>query len=158
MCSNNPFEFVGARPTRKAMRLCSLLALRWASMTRTSALVGMSAALSLSVLGCGVPGSDKAKGGNQLTEVQLLEYASAPFEKELDQRPVQLGSLDGAPVVVEYVCSDVCPNYTVRIIHFSLPQNVSCASVDGVMKSMDVPVGIGSEPQEFCFPKVLASN
>ena len=94
-----------------------------------------------------------------LTDEQLLEYASEPFDKNLwMQPPIKLGSHNGADVIAEHLCSDVCPNYTIRIMHYSLPQNGSCESVYGIRKEMDVPEGIGSMQREFCFPSILVLN
>jgi hypothetical protein len=61
-------------------------------------------------------------------------------------------------VVVDYICSDVCPNYTVRIIHFAVEAGSACAAVGGVEKSVVVPIGIGATPRTFCFPKVIAEH
>jgi hypothetical protein len=52
---------------------------------------------------------------------QLLDYASRSYVKqEMMNTKVSLGVHNGAPVIAEFPCSDICPDNTVRIIHYSL--------------------------------------
>jgi hypothetical protein len=103
-----------------------------------------------------------ASGCTQLrpiSEAELLAYASAPYERAAYGSPRQvLGVLNDAPVVVDFICSDLCPSNTVRIVRFELESGVSCADVGGVEKQVLVPVAISATLQEFCFPNVLAQN
>jgi hypothetical protein len=103
-----------------------------------------------------------ASGCSQLrpiSEAELLAYASAPYEKAAYGSPPEvLGVLDDTPVVVELVCSDLCPSSTVRIVRFELEPGVSCADVGGVERQVLVPVAITATLQKFCFPNVLAQN
>jgi hypothetical protein len=103
-----------------------------------------------------------ASGCSQLrpiTEAELLAYASAPYERAAYGAPRQvLGVLNNAPVVVDFICSDLCPSSTVRIVRFDLESGVSCADVGGVEKQVLVPVAITATLQAFCFPNVLAQN
>jgi hypothetical protein len=62
------------------------------------------------------------------------------------------------PVVAEFPCSDVCPQYTVRIIHYRLPPEASCASVGGVEKEVLVPIAIAVRPKTFCIPEPLVAS
>jgi hypothetical protein len=94
-----------------------------------------------------------------ITEAELLAYASAPYERAAYGSPPEvLGVLNNAPVVVDFICSDLCPASTVRIVRFELAPGVSCADVGGVEKQVLVPVAITATLQELCFPNVLARN
>ena len=97
--------------------------------------------------------------GTSISEADLLDYATRQYDKALYQDPPHsLGSLNGAQVVVEYICSDVCPAYTVRIIHLAVPVDATCESVGGVQKSMVVPIAIGVTKKDFCFPRILVTH
>ncbi len=94
-----------------------------------------------------------------ISEAELLEYASTPYERAAYGSPRQvLGVLNDANVVVDFICSDLCPSNTVRIVHFDLEPGTSCAEVGGVQKDVLVPVAIIVTLRAFCFPNVLAAN
>jgi hypothetical protein len=90
---------------------------------------------------------------------RLLDYASRSYDKrEMMNTKVSLGVHNGAPVIAEFPCSDICPDYTVRIIHYSLAEGQSCSQVSGVEKSVLVPAGVGRTERSYCFPAILAAN
>jgi hypothetical protein len=94
-----------------------------------------------------------------ISEAEVLAYATAPYERAAYGSPPQvLGVLNDATVVVDFICSDLCPSNTVRIIRFELESGVSCADVGGVVRQVLVPIAISAALQEFCFPNVLAQN
>lgn len=94
-----------------------------------------------------------------MTTGALLDYAAKGFDKAaLAHTRAVVGTHNGVPVVAEYPCADVCPQYTVRIIHYQLPPGRTCDSVGGVEQSVDVPVAIAAVPKTFCFPKALVDN
>ena len=96
---------------------------------------------------------------NSLTEDQLLQYASSPYdEQSFRQSTVALGKLNGVEVIAEHVCSDVCPAATIRIIHFEVPSGANCTGVGGVDKSIEVPEGTGTATKTYCFPTILIEN
>ena len=93
------------------------------------------------------------------SEESLLQYATTPYDKGAQTRSHQiLGKLNDVDVVADFVCSDVCPDYTVRIIHFDVEPGEGCDAIGGVVKTVIVPVAIAAAPKDFCFPKVLADN
>lgn len=94
---------------------------------------------------------------SSISEDELLAYACAPYDN-VDERSVLLGHLDGGRVVADFICSDVCPDHTVRVIHYELDPGQTCGSVGGIEKPVTVPVGIGTTDQVFCFPKLLVDN
>jgi hypothetical protein len=94
-----------------------------------------------------------------LDDAALQAYAARPWDKaQLMGTTVQLGRHHGVPVVAEFPCGDVCPQYTVRIIHYALPGGTSCRSVDGVEQSVAVPVAIAVMQKTYCFPRVLVES
>ncbi|AND69837.1 hypothetical protein ATSB10_23830 [Dyella thiooxydans] len=91
-----------------------------------------------------------------LDDAALLAYAKQPWDKAtLMHTTVPLGRYHGVPVVAEFPCGDVCPQYTQRIIHFDLPEGADCASIGGVEREVLVPMAITMRTKRFCFPKVL---
>jgi hypothetical protein len=97
-------------------------------------------------------------GTRPLTDEAVLEYASAPYRKAGPASQERLGLLNDVPVVVDFVCSDLCPTNTVRIIRFDVEPGERCAAVGGQEMSMTVPVAITVMQKRFCFPAVLARN
>jgi hypothetical protein len=104
-------------------------------------------------------GAAGAREAAPLDDAALKAYAAEPFDKgAMMGRTVELGRNHGVPVVAEFPCSDVCPQYTVRIIHYRLPAGADCAAAGGVEKSVAVPVAITVFQKTFCVPKVLAES
>ena len=89
----------------------------------------------------------------------LMEYASMEYDKAAHgEKRQSLGLLNGIEVLVDFVCSDICPDYTVRIIHFNVEPGADCTEVGGIERTVIVPVHIAAAPKPFCFPKVLSDN
>ena len=97
--------------------------------------------------------------GPRLTDGEVLNYASTGYDKKLyDQPPKILGSLRGYEVVVEYKCSDICPNYTVRVIRFELPDGGSCNEAGGRYTYFELPPFSVQPEGGYCVPAVLLDN
>lgn len=95
----------------------------------------------------------------QMDAAALQAWAGRPWDKAaLMNSTVDAGRYRGVPVVAEFPCADVCPQYTVRIIHYRLPPDASCASVGGVEKEVLVPVAIAVMPKTFCIPEPLVAS
>ncbi|OHC50124.1 hypothetical protein [Rhodanobacter soli] len=95
----------------------------------------------------------------QMDAAALQAWAGKPWDKAaLMNTTVELGRYRNVPVVAEFPCSDVCPQYTVRIIHYQLPPEASCASVGGVEKEVLVPIAITVRPKTFCIPEPLVAS
>ena len=89
----------------------------------------------------------------------LQAWAAKPWDKAaLMNTTVEVGRYRGVPVVAEHPCSDVCPHYTVRIIHYRLPPGAACADAGGVEKEVLVPVAITVRPKTFCVPEPLVAS
>jgi hypothetical protein len=117
-------------------------------MTNLCKLVGLSLML-ISLPGC----------GPRLTDRDVLNYASSSYDKNLYRQPPKvLGRLRGVDVVVEYKCSDICPNYTVRVIRFELPQGKTCDEAGGRYKKFELPPFSMQPDGGYCVPAVLVDN
>jgi len=94
-----------------------------------------------------------------LTDVDLIRAAeqkeSAPTEGE--QQWV-IGYYHGTEVVKSFQCADLCPENTLRIIYYNVPDVESCTRIGGVTKQILVPIAITVAPRQFCFPKAIADN
>ena len=130
-------------------------------MHQQTAIVGIFVAIAGIVVGataCAAAPAAPAPVG-QMNAAALHAYADKPWDKAaLMNTTVELGSYRHVPVVAEFPCSDVCPNYTVRIIHYRLPADMSCASAGGVEKQVLVPVAITVLPKTFCIPEPLVAS
>lgn len=95
---------------------------------------------------------------NALSDATLLAYATSAYDRrQLTALHVVLGQNHGTTVIADFPCSDLCPAYTVRIIHYDVPLS-GCSAVGGVEKAILVPISIASAERTFCFPKVLADH
>ena len=88
-------------------------------------------------------------GATPLTEQALLEYASQPYDKAkraLDREV--LGALNGGTVVANYICSDLCPDSTIRIVHFDVEPGEDCAAVGGELGCLHQVMTFASRLEE----------
>jgi hypothetical protein len=93
-----------------------------------------------------------------LTDADLAAYAAKPFDLgRMMGRHVELGVHHGAEVVVDFPCSDFCPEYTVRIIHYAVEPGPACDAIGGVPVKRMVPFSIATRQETFCTPKVVAA-
>lgn len=118
-----------------------------------------STTLALLIGLVGVGCATRASEAGLLDDAALKAYAARPFDKHvLMGQTVELGRNHDMPVVAEFPCADVCPQYTVRIIHYRLPPGVDCKGIGGVEETVGVPVAIAVLPKTFCVPKVLVDH
>ena len=100
-----------------------------------------------------------ACGARELSDADVLEYASSTYDKRAMQgRTLVLGRHRGVEVLVEFPCADLCPAYTTRVVRYALPAGTECAAQGGVEKLISVPEGIGRKERSYCVPAVLAAN
>ena len=94
-----------------------------------------------------------------LSDADLVAYAHAPYDAgAMMGKQITLGLHRGVPVVVEFPCSDICPQYTTQIIHYDAPPGAACAAAGGVTQTRSVPFSIAVIQRDFCIPKPLASG
>jgi len=114
----------------------------------------LSAAL---LCAAGASAAVAADAVRQLTDADLLAYDAKPFDRgAMMFRHITLGRHHGALVVADFPCGDVCPNYTVRIIHYDVPPGPACARIGGRDQTRSIPQGIAATERDFCVPAVLA--
>ena len=90
-----------------------------------------------------------------LTDDQLAAKATAVFANREGPAETLLGMHHGARVVVLVACGDICPAYTVRVIHYDKTEKRNCAELGGHDMSVIVPHGIAAGPEGFCIPDPL---
>ena len=106
---------------------------------------------------CGMPVPNKEPSG-QLTDQDILDYAASGYDKEeMMFQKVELGSHNGMLLIVEFPCSDLCPDNTTRVIRYDV-ENDECEALGGVLHMIFVPSDIAMVEKEYCFPKVLVEN
>ena len=86
----------------------------------------------------------------------VLAFVKEPFDPMAKgrRRLRTLGMLHGVPVVVTYTCSDLCPNYTWRIVRYNVIAGPECDRIGGISKEMVVPRGIGAGRRLYCIPAI----
>jgi hypothetical protein len=95
----------------------------------------------------------------QLTDRAIAAYAARPYDKRAMMfHHVVLGLHRGIRVVVDFPCSDVCPDATTQIIHYDLAPGPGCERAGGVTVERMVPVSIAVMRRPFCVPRILASG
>lgn len=115
------------------------------ALTLSASLLSLSACVSL-------PTNE-----DTLTDADLIRTAqqeeSAPTE---GAQQWVIGYHHGIAVVKSFQCSDLCPQNTLRVIHYDVSADATCESVGGVTKSILIPFAIGVKAKEYCFPKAIA--
>jgi len=110
-------------------------------------------ATSLALAACTTHAEDP---GRALTDADLVAYNARPFDKAaMMGHQLTLGVHHGTPVIVDFPCGDVCPQYTIRIIHYAVGPGPACQAIGGVTVTQDVPRSIATVPTDFCEPKAL---
>ncbi len=99
-----------------------------------------------------------ARQGGPVSDTQILAYATQAYDRDklMFKREV-LGRHNGLDVVADHPCSDVCPRYTVRIVHYDIGVGPECAKAGGVVRDLRVPMGPGAVTKAFCMPRVLST-
>jgi hypothetical protein len=92
---------------------------------------------------------------NPLGDADLIACAGAVMA--VKEAPVDriLGLHKGAPVMVDVRCGDVCPQNTVRVIHYMVDPGPVCTKLGGDTANVMMPMGLTTRPQPFCIPHVL---
>jgi hypothetical protein len=91
-----------------------------------------------------------------VSDAQLIRYAASGFDKrKMMFKRETIGLHRGILVVADFPCSDVCPGYTRRIIHYDVAP-AACPRVGGVVVAETYPLGIAVTKRDFCEPPVLA--
>jgi hypothetical protein len=91
-----------------------------------------------------------------IDDAALLDFVRRPFDPMSDETawPRALGTHRGVPVIVSYTCSDVCPDYTKRIVRYNLLPGPECEQAGGLSKDILVPRGIATGLRRYCIPAI----
>ena len=91
-----------------------------------------------------------------IDDAALIDFVRRPFDPMSDRTawPRTLGTHRGVPVIVSYTCSDLCPDYTKRIVRYNLLPGEQCTLAGGISKDIVVPSGIGTGLRRYCIPAV----
>ena len=91
-------------------------------------------------------------------DAALVDFVRQRFDPMSDEAgwPRMLGTHHGIPVVVSYTCSDLCPDYTKRVVRYNLLPGPECEQAGGISKDIVVPRGIGTGRRRYCIPAVTA--
>ena len=97
---------------------------------------------------------------SNLTDEALNAKASAIIHAKDDSVPIDpvIGTHHGVKVILTSRCSDICPAYTVRIVHYDFEPGPACQAAGGIVEAIIVPAGIAAMRQNFCVPKVLSDS
>ena len=121
--------------------------------------ISIVVAVAVAVAASFAMASAGATSPTEMDAAALKAYAAKPWDKAASMNTTaEIGSYHGVPVMAEFPCSDVCPQYTVRIIHYRLPADASCASVGGVETQVLVPIAITVRSETFCIPEPLVAS
>ncbi|HEY2707006.1 MAG TPA: hypothetical protein VGI95_03040 [Caulobacteraceae bacterium] len=94
-----------------------------------------------------------------LTDADLVAYAAKPYDRAaMMEKQITLGVHHGARVLVDFPCSDICPQYTTQIIHYDVAAGAPCTAIGGVTVARNVPYSIAVIKKQFCVPRVLAGH
>ena len=93
-----------------------------------------------------------------MTDEALIAYASTPFDPQVapSRGLFVIGKHNGVTVVADYSCSDLCPEYTTRVIHYDVAPGYACDRIGAVTSLIYLPYVITMRQEPFCVPKVLA--
>jgi hypothetical protein len=106
-----------------------------------------------------MPEAPRAAGPKQLSDADLVAYAASTFDhRAMMGKHIVVGLHRGRRVIADFPCSDICPDYTTRIIHYDVAPGASCVAAGGVTESRRVPVSIAVMDKDFCIPKPLAAK
>jgi len=95
----------------------------------------------------------------ELSDNSLITLARSPAIASIDgPYRVVLGLHHQTEVVADYICSDVCPEYTVRVIHYSVQPGADCDRIGGKSVVTPVPFMLGQLPTPYCVPAILVND
>lgn len=109
------------------------------------------------------------------SEEDLLKLATSGYDHDIAMHKHTSIDYKGVRLEIAFPCSDLCPQYTRRIIFYGLwsdnllidslsiserqiESEKKCRNLGGVIKSIAVPMGIAMAHRPFCVPKILADN
>jgi len=130
--------------------------------------------LTLVLAGCqdpGPPAKDPSPSARRqplrnsdapISDAAILAEVARPLTRDdqtrLMDRHEVIGTQNGVRVVIDYPCSDICPDYTTRVLHLDVAPGSACHAAGGVVREQWVPIGVAVESRPFCLPRILADR
>ncbi len=127
------------------MRLCPLPSL-------PSLLPGLFAAAAAAIAAPALAVNDV------LSDSDLVARANTVFSVKEPPTDRIIGLHKSQLVIVDVRCSDVCPNNTVRIIHYAGAADAVCAQTGADLVTVNVPRSLTLGPEKFCVPHLLVKR
>lgn len=93
----------------------------------------------------------------EITDDQLITFLKDESTLwGMSNKRVVLGYHNGNTVVADHPCSDSCPMYTVRVVHYDLPLD-KCKENGGLIAEITIPVSITRGSKAYCVPPAIKS-
>ena len=70
---------------------------------------------------------------------------------------LRLGVHNGVMVLDDHICADICPDYTISIVHYDVEPGALCGRIGGVTVDAVVPTAVSIGTQAFCIPAPLVA-
>lgn len=91
---------------------------------------------------------------SSMRDEDIVRIDKSTFDKTaMAGRKIGIGRQHGVEIVADYQCGDVCPDNTIRIIHYDVEPGPKCSAVNGLVES----VNTGWIEEEFCVPRAVAN-
>lgn len=96
-------------------------------------------------------------GSIEITDEQLITFLKDKSTLwDMSNKRSVLGNHNGNRVVADHPCSDLCPMYTVRVVHYDLPLD-KCKEKGGLIAEVEIPVSITRGVNDYCVPPAIKS-
>lgn len=94
----------------------------------------------------------------RLTDADVASIATKFDDpKNNNHGRLRLGTHNGVMVLDDHLCGDICPDYTISIVHYDAEPGASCEKIGGITKDAVVPAAASIGTQSFCIPAPLAA-
>ena len=115
--------------------------------------------LMTSLTACVSPAVNDSSTSNKdtLSDAQLIAIAQSDDRQPLpDTSKSVIGVHKGTDVIEAFICSDVCPENTLRLVYYDIEDSAKCARIGGVTKTILTPVAITVMPKPYCLPAAIS--
>lgn len=119
-------------------------------MNWTSTIASITALISL--MSCHPNGTTAST--SPLRDEDIVKIDKYTFNKSaMEGKKIGIGMQHGVRIVADYRCGDVCPDNTIRIIHYDVEPGPKCSAVNGLVEGVDT----GFIEEKFCVPRAVAN-
>lgn len=101
------------------------------------------------------PKPDFEEPQKELNSAQVLSLLEKEYDFEtVSGTKVLAGQFNGAAVIVDFPCSDICPGNTYKIVRFDV-EWYQCSDIGGKVEELMSPMGIAIGLKKYCVPEVI---